>query len=321
VLVARDHPFQGMQNLLARPNMESERLEPPGLMTTSVASRGPVGGWGDEADAICSRLIREFVALLAERDARRRLRVWNVDPIRTIESEARRRRGWIGEAVMAKATASTKRPRSEKKPERSSRTGVKATAKAGRADVAALARVSGAAATTGTLGGASGAVDRADRIDAGRAMRKDVPRSSHGDWEAASDRPDPVAVLVAQGESRVHELLPIRYGRMAESPFGFFRGAAAGMAADLASTPSTGVAVQLCGDGHLVNFGGFATPERRLIFDVNDFDETLPGPWEWARGRSVPLVGVARPAHTAGEDDRKARLRLFELRRRRRRWH
>src|SRR5437763_1574254 len=85
-------------------------------------------------------------------------------------------------------------------------------------------------------------------LGAGRALRKEVPRSSHGDWEAAADRPDPVAVLVAQGESRVSELLPIRYGRMAESPFGFYRGAAAGMAADLASTPNTGIMVQLCGD-------------------------------------------------------------------------
>jgi uncharacterized protein (DUF2252 family) len=203
---------------------------------------------------------------------------------------------------MAKTTASTDRPRSDKKPDRSSRTGVKANAKAGRAGVAALARVSGAAATTGTLGGATGTVDRADRIDAGRAMRKDVPRSSHGDWEAAADRPDPVAVLVAQGESRVPELLPIRYGRMAESPFGFFRGAAAGMAADLASTLSTGVAVQLCGDGHLVNFGGFGTPERRLIFDVNDFDETLPGPWEWDMKRLGASFAVAARAKSLSDD-------------------
>ncbi len=169
----------------------------------------------------------------------------------------------------------------------------KASEKAGRAGVVALERVSGAAAATGALGGATGAVDRADRIDAGRAMRKEVPRSSHGDWRAAGDRPDPVAVLVAQGQSRVPDLLPIRYGRMAESPFGFFRGAAAGMAADLASTPTTGITVQLCGDGHLVNFGGFGTPERRLIFDVNDFDETLPGPWEWDLKRLGASFAVA----------------------------
>jgi uncharacterized protein (DUF2252 family) len=179
-----------------------------------------------------------------------------------------------------------------------------ARGKAGSAKraVAALDRASGAAAAAGALVGATGAVDRADRMGAGRALRKDVPRSSHGDWQAAADRPDPVAVLVAQGESRVSELLPIRYGRMAESPFGFYRGAAAGMAADLASTPSTGVMVQLCGDGHLVNFGGFATPERRLIFDVNDFDETLPGPWEWDLKRLGASFAVAARAKGLSDD-------------------
>src|SRR5256886_5230323 len=202
---------------------------------------------------------------------------------------------------MAKTTARTDRSRSEKKPERRSGAGAKTSVKAG-AGVAALGRVSGAAAATGALGGAPGAMDRADRIDAARAMRKDVPRSSHGDWKAAPDRPDPVDVLVAQGKSRVPELLPIRYGRMAESPFGFFRGAAAGMAADLASTPSTGVAVQLCGDGHLVNFGGFATPERRLIFDVNDFDETLPGPWEWDLKRLGASFAVAARSKGLSDD-------------------
>ncbi|HEV3134657.1 MAG TPA: DUF2252 domain-containing protein [Acidimicrobiia bacterium] len=139
-------------------------------------------------------------------------------------------------------------------------------------------------------------------MSAGRALRKEVPRSSHGDWEAAADRPDPVGLLVAQGESRVSELLPIRYGRMAESPFGFYRGAAAGMAADLASTPSTGIVVQLCGDGHLVNFGGFATPERRLIFDVNDFDETLPGPWEWDLKRLGASFAVAARSKGLSDD-------------------
>src|SRR5262245_11449514 len=137
---------------------------------------------------------------------------------------------------------------------------------------------------------------------AGRAMRKAVPRNSHGDWTAAADRPDPVAVLMDQGETRVAELLPIRHGRMAESEFGFYRGAAAGMAADLASTPTTGIAVQLCGDGHLVNFGGFATPERRLIFDVNDFDETLPGPWEWDLKRLGASFAVAARAKGLSDD-------------------
>jgi uncharacterized protein (DUF2252 family) len=197
---------------------------------------------------------------------------------------------------MAKTTTKTDRARSKKTHEHDSTARAKASAKSGRSGVAALAGVSGAAAASGTLGGATGAVDRADRMGAGRALRKEVPPGSHGDWEAVADRPDPVAVLVAQGKSRVPDLLPIRYGRMAESPFGFFRGAAAGMAADLASTPSTGVAVQLCGDGHLVNFGGFATPERRLIFDVNDFDETLPGPWEWDLKRLGASFAVAARA-------------------------
>ena len=168
----------------------------------------------------------------------------------------------------------------------------KATARtdpARRPDRAAYERASGA----GTSGGNAGTIDRAERIAAGRALRKDVPRRSHGDWKPAADRPDPVAVLEAQGETRVTELLPIRHGRMAESQFGFYRGAAAGMAADLASTPSTGIIVQLCGDGHLINFGGFATPERRLIFDVNDFDETLPGPFEWDLKRLGASFAVA----------------------------
>src|SRR5260370_22978339 len=174
--------------------------------------------------------------------------------------------------------------------------------KAKRARVAALDRPSGAAGADAVLGGKTGSIDRADRIAAGHALRKDVPRDAHGDWEPAPDRPDPVEVLVAQGESRVAELLPIRYGRMAESQFGFFRGAAAGMAADLASTPSAGLTVQLCGDGHLVNFGGFATPERRLIFDVNDFDETLPGPWEWDLKRLGASFAVAARSKGLSDD-------------------
>ena len=161
------------------------------------------------------------------------------------------------------------------------------------------------------LGGKTGTIDRADRIAAGHALRKDVPRDAHGDWQPAPDRPDPVEVLVAQGESRVAELLPIRYGRMAESQFGFFRGAAAGMAADLASTPSTGLTVQLCGDGHLVNFGGFATPERRLIFDVNDFDETLPGPWEWDLKRLGASFAVA--ARSKGLSDEVGRAAVLSM--------
>ena len=198
---------------------------------------------------------------------------------------------------MAKTTSARGTPRPAAK-----RVGARDKVGSAKRGVAALERVAGAAAATGALGGATGVVDRADRTGAGRELRKEVPRSSHGDWEAAADRPDPVAVLVAQGKSRVPELLPIRYGRMAESPFGFYRGAAAGMATDLASTPSTGIMVQLCGDGHLVNFGGFATPERRLIFDVNDFDETLPGPWEWDLKRLGASFAVAARSKGLSDD-------------------
>ncbi len=115
----------------------------------------------------------------------------------------------------------------------------------------------------------------------GRAARTSAPRSAHAYWEPAPDRPDPVALLEEQSAGRVPELVPVRYGRMLVSPFTFYRGAALIMAADLANTPRSGIEVQLCGDAHLSNFGGFGTPERRMIFDINDFDETLPGPWEW----------------------------------------
>jgi hypothetical protein len=120
-----------------------------------------------------------------------------------------------------------------------------------------------------------------ERQARGLAARKQAPRSSHGRWEPAADRPDPVALLEAQAVTRVPELVPVRYGRMLVSPFTFYRGAAAIMAADLAPSPASGITVQLCGDAHLSNFGVFGTPERQLIFDINDFDETLPGPWEW----------------------------------------
>jgi uncharacterized protein (DUF2252 family) len=119
------------------------------------------------------------------------------------------------------------------------------------------------------------------RMARGRAARREAPRSVHGRWEAAPGRPDPVALLEEQAVTRVAELVPIRYGRMLVSPFTFYRGAAAIMAADLAASPVSGITVQLCGDAHLSNFGVFGTPERQLIFDINDFDETLPGPWEW----------------------------------------
>ena len=120
-----------------------------------------------------------------------------------------------------------------------------------------------------------------DRLARGRAARRDAPRSGHGRWQPAPDRPDPIALLEQQARTRVPELVPIRYGRMLVSPFTFFRGAASVMAADLVDTPRTGVTVQPCGDAHLSNFGLFGSPERRMLFDINDFDETLPGPWEW----------------------------------------
>src|SRR5215472_17037322 len=116
-----------------------------------------------------------------------------------------------------------------------------------------------------------------ERVDRGRAARAEVPRSAHGRWAAAPDRPDPVALREEQAESRVADLVPIRYGRMLVSPFTFYRGAALLMVADLAATPASGITVQLCGDAHLSNFGLFGTPERQMIFDINDFDETLPG--------------------------------------------
>ena len=120
-----------------------------------------------------------------------------------------------------------------------------------------------------------------------------APRSVHGDWLPASDRPDPVALLEEQGASRVQELVPIRYGRMLVSPFTFYRGAAYLMAADLAVAPRTDLSVQLCGDAHLSNFGAYAAPDRRLVFSLNDFDETLPGPFEWDVKRLVASFAVA----------------------------
>ncbi len=131
------------------------------------------------------------------------------------------------------------------------------------------------------------------RAALGRAARKDTPRSAHAVWDPPADRPSPVALLEQQAETRVPELLPIRYGRMMATPFTFYRGAALVMAQDLATTPTSGLRTQLCGDAHLTNFGLFASPERRLLFDLNDFDETLPGPWEWDVKRLVASIVVA----------------------------
>jgi uncharacterized protein (DUF2252 family) len=120
-----------------------------------------------------------------------------------------------------------------------------------------------------------------ERHAAGKAMREACPRESHAIWKPAKDRPDPVQLVLEAEEGRLPDLLPLRHGRMVRSPFTFYRGSALAMAHDLASTPTTGVRVQACGDAHLCNFGGFATPERRVIFSINDLDETLPAPWEW----------------------------------------
>jgi len=132
-----------------------------------------------------------------------------------------------------------------------------------------------------------------ERAALGKAARQAVPRSSHAVFQVAPDRPDPVEQLERQGLTRVPELVPIRYGRMAFSPFAFFRGGALVMAWDLSRTPSSGLVVQACGDAHLSNFGVFASPERQLVFDLNDFDETLPGPWEWDLKRLVASLEIA----------------------------
>jgi uncharacterized protein (DUF2252 family) len=138
---------------------------------------------------------------------------------------------------------------------------------------------------------------RDDAAELGRNARRDAPRSAHAEFTPAADRVDPLALLEAESASRLPDLVPIRYGRMLGSPFAFFRGAAAIMAADLARSPTSGLEAQLCGDAHLSNFGLFAAPDRRLVFDVNDFDETHRGPWEWdvkRLGASIEIAGRAR---------------------------
>ncbi len=143
----------------------------------------------------------------------------------------------------------------------------------------------------------------AERAARGKAARAEVPRSSHAVFEPAPRRKDPVKLLERQAETRVPELVPIRYGRMLVSPFTFYRGAALIMASDLAATPRSGLTVQCCGDAHLSNFGVFASPERQLVFDVNDFDETLPGPWEWDVKRlAVSMLIAARYNNFAVKD-------------------
>ncbi|HRV59186.1 MAG: DUF2252 domain-containing protein [Solirubrobacterales bacterium] len=134
----------------------------------------------------------------------------------------------------------------------------------------------------------------------GKELRKKAPRESHAEWKPAAGR-DPLKILLKQAENRVQELLPIRYGRMSASPFAFYRGGAAIMAADLAPTPATGVRVQACGDAHISNFGGYRAPDRRVIFDLNDFDETLPAPWEWDVKRMAASAVIAARENGAGK--------------------
>jgi uncharacterized protein (DUF2252 family) len=149
----------------------------------------------------------------------------------------------------------------------------------------------------------------AERAALGKQARSRVPRSSHAEWEPAADRPDPIEVLQRQATTRLPELVPIRYGRMLSSPFACYRGSAAIMAADLAAGPDSGVRVQLCGDAHLSNFGAFAAPDRQLVFDLNDFDETHPGPWEWDVKRLVASFAIAARENGVRRKERRSIVR------------
>jgi uncharacterized protein (DUF2252 family) len=146
----------------------------------------------------------------------------------------------------------------------------------------------------------------AERAAHGKAARAEVPRRSHGEWEPSPRRPDPIELLEEQARTRLPELVPIRYGRMLTSPFAFYRGAAYIMASDLSHTPRSGLHTQLCGDAHLSNFGVFNAPDRRPIFSINDFDETLPGPFEWDVKRLFASFTVACRALGFGETQRRA---------------
>jgi uncharacterized protein (DUF2252 family) len=145
----------------------------------------------------------------------------------------------------------------------------------------------------------------AERRVRGKAARAEVPRESHAEWKPPADRTDPVALLESQGAARLPDLVPVRYGRMMETPFTYYRGAALPMASDLATTPATGMIVQACGDAHLSNFGLFGSPERKLVFDVNDFDETLPAPWEWDVKRLAASLEVAARENGFSDKDRR----------------
>jgi uncharacterized protein (DUF2252 family) len=145
-----------------------------------------------------------------------------------------------------------------------------------------------------------------ERVAAGKAARSQAPRSAHAEWAPPESRADPVEILESQARSRVPELVPIRHGRMLVTPFTFYRGAALPMAADLSRVPSSGLRVQLCGDAHLSNFGVFGAPDRRLVFDLNDFDETLPGPWEWDVKRLAASFEIAARENGLKRKERRA---------------
>jgi uncharacterized protein (DUF2252 family) len=222
--------------------------------------------------------------------------------------------------VTKQVKAGSKKPASQKSPPRAAaakakqvdgKPAVKGEAVArGESVGQAMAKAEAAAATSSAArpqiaGWAAAEEHRA----AGRAARGMVPRTSHAGWAPPHDRPDPVALLHAQDATRVQELVPIRWGRMSVSPFTFYRGAALLMASDLSATPNSGLTVQACGDAHLLNFGIFASPERTLLFDVNDFDETLPGPWEWDLKRLVTSIVLAgRDAGFSAAQNRDAAL-------------
>jgi uncharacterized protein (DUF2252 family) len=152
---------------------------------------------------------------------------------------------------------------------------------------------------------------RKERLHIGKSIRQRLPRDSHGTWHASREGRDPIALLAASNQDRLPELIPIRYGRMLRSPFAFLRGSASLMAADLASLPSTGIHVQACGDCHVLNFGLFATPERHLVFDLNDFDETHPAPWEWDLKRlATSCVVAGRENQLSDADGRNAAMAM-----------
>ena len=154
----------------------------------------------------------------------------------------------------------------------------------------------------------------------GRAEREAVPLEAHSEWTAPDGRPDPVAILEEQNATRVPDLVPIRHGRMIVSPFTFYRGGAAIMAWDLSKTPTTGLRVQCCGDAHLSNFGVFAAPDRRLVFDLNDFDETLPAPFEWDVKRLAASFVVAARDNGHRPKEQRAAARAAAAALPRRRW-